>query len=425
MKLGKKKGKEKMPPMPTKDETKTTKDKAKPIIKKPLPFKKPGNIFKKIFKREPKSSLHRISKEIEKVEKKKTKISKGKKDKGFKKEAKSLKKIKKKKVRQKMEHYLERAGINFDEQFISKRIFLAAVALNLLLSFYLMFYYASNVRAGAFGIIYWMILIWVFAFLGTLTLTWLSFYIYLDLRAHNRRKMIEEVFPDFLQLASANIRAGMPIDRALWFAVRPRFGILAKEMETVAKDVLSGTDLEQALDKFTRKYDSAVVRRAVTLLIEGMKSGGEIGDLLAKISINIQERQIMQKEMGADVMSYAMFIAIATILAAPFLFALSGQLLAILTEIMGGLSAGSGGEQMAQTGMSMTFSEITLKESDFKIFSIVALMISSGFSAAITATIRKGDVKEGIGQIPMYIAITVGLYLIASKGFGMLMGGFV
>ena len=55
------------------------------------------------------------------------------------------------------------------------------------------------------------------------------------------------VLADFLGLTSSNISAGMPIDRALWFAVRPKFGILAREIEEVAtmESLLTHTENEK------------------------------------------------------------------------------------------------------------------------------------------------------------------------------------
>ncbi len=330
--------------------------------------------------------------------------------------------------RHKMKYFAERAGLTLEEHFVSRRIFTLTVILNIFISVYATYIYFRDFSAGAVGLFIWIILLWLVFFGSLLLLSWLVFYVYLDLRAHKRRMMVEEVFPDFLQLASANIRAGMPLDRALWFAVRPRFGILSNEIESIAKDVISGTDLEVALFRFSEKYDSPTVKRSITLLIEGMKSGGEVGDLLNKIALNIQERQILQREMGADVMSYAMFIGIASLLAAPFLFALSGQLLDVLTNIMGSVSQQGGISQASAGmggggGMGLSFSEVTLSQGDYRKFAIIALTITSSFAGAITATIRKGEVKKGISQIPVYIAISITLFLIASMGFGALFGG--
>ena len=393
---------------------------------------RPG-FLSKVFKRD---GLKHLTKEMERADSKEKEKEKTQKDvyslkpeASLKKDALKMKeKLRKaRQPRHKMKYFAERAGLTLEEHFVSRRIFVLTVIFNVLISIYATHIYLRDYRAGAVGLFIWIVLLWMVFFGSLILFSWLVFYVYLDLRAHKRRMMVEEVFPDFLQLASANIRAGMPLDRALWFAVRPRFGILSNEIETIAKDVISGTDLEVALVRFSDKYDSPTVKRSITLLIEGMKSGGEVGDLLNKIALNIQERQILQREMGADVMSYAMFIGIASLLAAPFLFALSGQLLSVLTNIMGSVSQ-QGGISSASSGvggggMGLSFSEVTLSQGDYRKFAIIALTITSSFAGAITATIRKGEVKKGISQIPVYIAISITLFLIASMGFGSLFGG--
>jgi len=340
---------------------------------------------------------------------------------------KKIAKQKKKKLKKKFKYYLNRAGLETKEQIINRKLLIASGLIYVFVSIYLVYKYAAgfNFRLGPF--IVWLLKLtphWFLLLFIILFATWLVFRVYLDLRIHQRKSMIEAVFPDFLQLASANIRAGMPLDRALWFAVRPQFGILAHEIEEVAKETLSGTDLEVALQNFADKYDSAMVGRAMTLLIEGMSSGGEVGELLSKIALNIQQSQILRKEMSADVVSYSMFIGIATILAAPFLFALSGQLLIILKGILSTVAA-SGGGASGGGGAGFTFTEISLSAEDFNRFAYLALTITAAWSGIIVATIRKGDVKSGISSIPGFIAVTLILYWITSKGLGYLMGGFI
>jgi len=244
----------------------------------------------------------------------------------------------------------------------------------------------------------------------------------LDLRIFKRTMDIEEVLPDFLELTSANIRAGMPIDQALWFSVRPRFGVLAKEIETVAKETISGEQLEAALMKFTSKYSSTVLDRSINLLIEGMTAGGELGYLLNRIANNIQESRTIRKEMAANVTTYAIFITFASIVAAPALFALSGQLLLIVTNILGKLSTASGSG--ASVGMSISPQGVKITFADFQMFSILTLSITALFSAILVAIIRKGDVRSGLSYIPTYIAISMIVYWIANKILSSALSGF-
>ena len=104
-----------------------------------------------------------------------------------------------------------------------------------------------------------IITLWILVFIVLLFLLWVLFYIIIDLKIFKRKVDIEDVLADYLQLTASNIRAGMTIDRALWYAVRPRFGVLANEIETVAKETMRGEDLKTALQKFADKYDSILL----------------------------------------------------------------------------------------------------------------------------------------------------------------------
>ena len=254
-------------------------------------------------------------------------------------------------------------------------------------------------------------------FIVLLFIFWLIFYLIVDLKIFQRKVGIEDVLPDFLQLTSANIRAGMPIDQALWHSIRPNFGVLAKEMEDVAKQTMSGTDLETALSDFASKYNSTILKRSISLLIEGLKAGGEIGELLDRISTNIEESKMLQKEMAASVTTYAIFISFACIVAAPFLLALSSQLLVIIQNIISTIDI----PDTANTAIS--FSQVGVEPSQFRIFAMITLAITSFMSAMIVATIKKGNVKAGLNYIPLFLISTLVLFLILDYVFSVFMSG--
>ena len=329
---------------------------------------------------------------------------------------------KKLQARDRLKYYLGRAGLEVHGEFVSRQLFRLAIAVNILVSAYLIWRFATDLKVGITPLLFAIAIVWFVVFGIVLFLLWLILYLTLDLRIFKRRLDIEQVLPDFLQLTSANIRAGMPIDRALWYAVRPRFGVLAKEIESVAKETMSGTDLSQALTDFTNKYDSKLLKRSINLLVEGIEAGGEVGELLDKIASNVLENQTLRREMAANVMTYVIFITAATLLAAPFLFALSGQLLKVIISITASIApVETTATPLASFGLS--FREIGIKPSDFMIFSVISLLTTSFFSSLIIATIRKGEVRSGIRNIPVFIIITLSLYFIGSLLFDKLLTG--
>ena len=325
--------------------------------------------------------------------------------------------------KQRLKSYIERAGFEVNLQNLKKILFNIAILINLVFSALLIYYFSVTYGIGWGTVIASIFVLWALIFVLLIIALWMIFYIAVDLKIFKRKVDIEEVLPDFLQLTASNINAGMTIDRALWYAVRPRFGVLAKEIETVAKETMSGMDLKLALDKFASRYDSAVLKRAISMINEGVEAGGSIGDLLNRVSLDIQQQRAMFKEMSANVTTYVIFIVFATVVAAPFLFALSGILIQVVENLGSSLGGATSGAQSA--GISISFSGVGITQTDFNIFAITSLSITSLFSAMMVATIKKGNVKAGVKYIPIFAIISLVLYILAqSIGKGLLSSFF-
>jgi len=312
--------------------------------------------------------------------------------------------------------HLSKAGLSIDHKLLSKRLFDLCVFINFMISMWAIYFFSTHEGYRWSTIFLSVSIIWIFLFFFLLFLLWLLFYLTLDVRIFKRKKSIEEVLPDFLELTAANINAGMTIDKALWYSVRPKFGVLAKEVETVAKQTMSGMDLPDALRAFSQKYDSETLKRSVNLLIEGIDAGGEIGDLLHKIASNIKESQLLRKEMSASVANYAIFITFAAIIAAPLLMGLATQLLAIISQITSSIDI------PANVNVPLKISEVGIKMPDFRIFAFINLGLTALFSSAIVSIIKKGEIKEGMKMMPTYLIISFMIYYIITKAIGALVG---
>ena len=313
---------------------------------------------------------------------------------------------------------LIKAGIQTHPQIFSNWIFRICIAVNVLVAAYLIYNFSGIFKYAFFYVLVVTITTWMAIFLFVLFLLWLSLYIVIDLLIYRRRVSLEEVLPDFLLLASANIRAGMPVDRALWYAVRPRFGVLAKEMEMVAKETMSGQDLEAALTEFAGRYDSPVLKNTVNLLIESLNAGGEIGELLSKISANIQNNELMKKEMAAGISAYAIFIGAAAIIVAPVLFALSSQLLMVIGSISKNITLPAVSLPIFSVGLI----KVGVSQHDFMIFAMLNLTLTALFSAMIVTIIRKGEMRAGIKTIPIFVATSLVIFLVARQLFNYVFG---
>ena len=389
-------------------------------------------MFSRIFSRK-KSGLKILEEKAEQEksasEKKKKLEAKKKSAKNVRQKLKDIKNREKKRskiyTKKELQQNIIKAGLSATPEQVHKGVllysFMIAVSALVILSIYLS-------RIDLLNTKYFLILLASFMTLGLgliYGISWLIYHEVLDYKIYQRKKEVEEVLADFLLLTSANVRAGMTIDKALWHAVRPRFGVLAKEIETVAKKTLSGENLEVALNDFGNSYDSALLKRSVSLLIEGIEAGGEIGDLLNNIALDIQETNLMKKEMSSSVTTYAIFISFASTMAAPFLFALAGQILKVVTKI--GSRIGTSPQSMQNSGgFQFSFSGGgAIKYGNFIIFAVSTLVTTSIISQIIVATIRKGDAKEAVMNIPITIAVSLTLFFVIGHFLGVFLGGMI
>jgi pilus assembly protein TadC len=320
-------------------------------------------------------------------------------------------------------NYLELAGIEADPKKIIRKImnFNLAIALLALLFWCMQAIMNESITQESLLFIAGST---IGLFAVTIIISWILVLFYLDMAIYRRTKEVERVFPDFLQLASSNISAGMPIDRALWYAVRPNFGVLSKEIETVAKNTLAGQDLAEALTDFSKKYNSKVIQRSISLVLEGLAAGGELADLLNKIAIDIEETRLLKQDMAANVTTYVIFITFAAIVAAPALLGLSTQLLEVIARITASMAEQTAGSS-SNSFFSFSAGGNSISTDNFKIFSYTMLSISGFFAAMIVNVIQTGRVKDGISKIPIFIVVSLLIYFASSSLMGMMFAGLV
>jgi Flp pilus assembly protein TadB len=313
-----------------------------------------------------------------------------------------------------IEKAIVRSGIKKDPETVKKSVFNIAVTLNVILSLYFVFNYSFVNQYPAIPTALALIGVWVVAFFVFFILSWIIFLVYLDLQRYRRTVALEEVLPDFLQLTAANLRAGMTPDRALWYSIRPQFGVLSYEIRTVAKEVMTGSPLDRALKRFSNKYDSVMLQRTVSLLVEGLNAGGDLAEILNRVGTDIQETRILRKEMAANVVTYVIFISAAVMFASPVLLALSKHLLVTLTSVTSSIDIPAS----AASATLFTISNVSIAPSDFQTFALIMIVFTSLFSAMMISIIQKGNVQAGLKYIPMFIGVSLFMYWIGLTVLG-------
>lgn len=258
---------------------------------------------------------------------------------------------------------------------------------------------------------------------SVMVLTYLIFMFIADSRA----SQIENVLPDALQLMSANVRAGMTIDRAIWLSARPEFGVLEDEIKLVGARTIAGKSLKIALTEMTKSVKSKLLDRTVKLLLEGIESGGELAHLLEEVANNIRVTQTLKKEIKSSVMAYSLFIIFAAVVAAPVLFSISIFFVDTMTNLWGtaGLSVSSNtGSSVGMGGFLQNASGPTISSEELFWFAVATLAVTSFFGSMTMSLIQSGKEKEGLKLAPFLIVVSIALLIIANMVIKSVFAGF-
>ncbi len=232
--------------------------------------------------------------------------------------------------------------------------------------------------------------------------------------AEARRKRMELVLPDILLLIASNVKSGLTIDRAILFAARPEFGELSKEFKNVAFEIYGGEDIGSAFRKLTKRIKSVMLERTVKLLIEGLRAGGAVASLLEETANDIRNTEVLQREIRSSVMMYVMFIFIAGVVAAPFLFAVSNVLVESTANMWGSFHMGEEATQFL-SGSFITLKPAQINASTFNYFSIISLFITLFFASILISIIQTGNIRSAMRYLPVFMILAYAVYFTAKK----------
>lgn len=319
-----------------------------------------------------------------------------------------------------MEKQLNAAGVDIPPDSFSGYLALNVIILTVLLTLFIVLYppilepvqafLRQNVFEVPFAILALMALILSLLAVYSATMALVSSYFVM--KADDRRARLEAALPDFLLLVESNIKAGMPLDQAMWYSAKPEFGLLSVEVKSLVKSSYGGESMEATLDRLGERFDSRIFKRTIMLLKQATASGGELTNVLERTADDVRNTIIMKKEIAASLVLYEIFVLFASIVGTPFLFAVAVKLIQIFEKV--GPQAGGGGEFQSAGGVFGTFANVrfagpVISSNDFFWFSVPTMFVTALISSFIVSVIRTGTRGQGMKYFPF---VLVGSYIV-------------
>ena len=294
---------------------------------------------------------------------------------------------------------LDLAGVKMDVEKLLRIMIIGAVLLLAVIPFAL-YVFGYNVLIDAAGGV------------GGAAIYIAVVYLILEYTIDGRKHKLEEILPDYLQITSANLRSGVALDRALMLAARPEFGFLSEDIKEMNRRMFSGENFDSSLRELTNRYRSYQLSHAIRMILESLRYGGAMADLIEQIAKDMRSQQMTQKEVSGQLFMYSIFIAFAGLIAAPVLYGLTAQMISVTDAVWKGiLTQNPGG--LPSTGVSfLKPSPPQITPSEYHNFSLAAIAIITGFAALIMSAISTDSAIRGVRLVPVFIIVGLVIFIV-------------
>lgn len=120
---------------------------------------------------------------------------------------------------------------------------------------------------------------------------------------NRKEEQMTEMFLEFSRNLAESVSTGTPVSKSIVNMKKKNYGELSVYIEKLANQISLGIPVGQALETFADDVGSNVISRAVALIREAERAGGEIDYILESVAKSISEVDKLKKERKAAIYS--------------------------------------------------------------------------------------------------------------------------
>lgn len=217
----------------------------------------------------------------------------------------------------------------------------------------------------------------------------------------------EEMFLEFSRNLVESVKTGTPISKSIINIKDKSYGALGIHVEKLANQISLGIPLNAALKVFAKDVNNKTIARALTLIGQAERAGGDIGQILESVTEAVRMSDKLKKERKATISTLVVqgyiifFIFVIIILVMQF------QIIPMISGIATTGTLGIGGI----AGGTETQEEITISF-------LYLLLVQGFFSGLAIGKLAEGSVKAGLKHSFALILMSFLISAIANLIFG-------
>ncbi len=209
-----------------------------------------------------------------------------------------------------------------------------------------------------------------------------------------RQKELEDKFLEFIRDLVENVKSGTPISKGIVNLRNRNYGSLTVYVDKLANQISLGIPLTSALYNFAKDTKSSVISRAVNLISEAEKAGGQIETILESVAKSVNQIDELKKERKSAIYNLIVQGYIIFMIFIIIMLVLEYKILPLTSEL-GGVDS------------SLSLNVNAFSPTQFSMPIMVMLLVQSFFAGIVIGKIAEGNIKDGIKHSFILLAITL------------------
>jgi flagellar protein FlaJ len=207
-----------------------------------------------------------------------------------------------------------------------------------------------------------------------------------------KEQEISEMFLEFSRNLAESVNIGTPISKSIINMAKKKYGALTPHIEKLGNQISLGIPVNRALENFAKDVNNPVISRAVTLISEAERAGGEIDYILQSVAESISEIEKLKIERKAAISSLVVQGYIIYFIFIGIMLMMEIKILPLAAQVSSLKGISSSTLNVADGGLS---TPVFSADSLGTLF--LSLLLAQGFfSGFAIGKLTEGNLKAGI-----------------------------
>jgi len=218
--------------------------------------------------------------------------------------------------------------------------------------------------------------------------------IVIEMAGQNKKEQdVNEMFLEFSRNLAESVNTGTPISKSIINMSKKNYGPLTPYIQKLANQIMIGIPVSKAMRTFADDVGNPVVKRAVALISEAEKAGGEIDYILESVANSISEVEKLKKERKAAISTLVVQGYIIFFIFLGIMLVMQYKILP-LTKDLGGFQMGGNLDNL--NSMTTSTAASTASTSDMTKPFLYLLLTQGLFTGLTIGKLTEGKITAGI-----------------------------